>query len=85
MGTGQIFAVMHFLDEAEKEEKKAKKKKKKAKKKRKQRELEEMKRYSKMYPDDPESWLDEWAISRFGNRIADNRQAICPLPARRHG
>lgn len=35
MGTGQIFAVMHFLDEAEKEEKKAKKKK--AKKKRKQR------------------------------------------------
>lgn len=55
MGAGQIFAVMHFLDEAEKEEKKAKKKKKKAKKKRKQRELEEMRRYSKMYPDDPES------------------------------
>lgn len=55
MGTGQIFAVMHFLDEAEKEEKKAKKKKKKAKKKRKQCELEEMKRYSKMYPDNPES------------------------------
>ena len=55
MGAGQIFAVMHFLDEAEKEEEKAKKKKKKAKKKRKQRELEEMRRYSKMYPDDTES------------------------------
>lgn len=55
MGAEQIFAVMHFLDEAEKAEKKAKKKKKKAKKKRKQRELEEMRRYSKMYPDDPES------------------------------
>ena len=54
MGAGQIFAVMHFLDEAEKEEEKAKKKKK-AKKKRKQRELEEMRRYSKMYPDDTES------------------------------
>lgn len=59
MGAGQFFAVMHFLDEAEKEAKKAKKKKKKAKKKRKQRELAEMKRYSKMYPDDPESQLDE--------------------------
>lgn len=55
MGAGQIFAVMHFLDEAEKEEKKAKKWKKKAKKKRKQRELEEMRRYSHIYPDDPES------------------------------
>lgn len=48
MGARQIFAVMHFIDEAEKEEKKAKKKKKKAKKKRKQRELEEMQRYSRM-------------------------------------
>lgn len=55
MEAGQIFAVMHFLDEAEKEEKKAKKKKRKAKEKHKQRELEEMRRYSKMYPDDPES------------------------------
>lgn len=54
MGAGQIFAVMHFINEAEKEDKKAKKKKKKAKKKRKQRELEEMRRYSKMYPNDPE-------------------------------
>ena len=49
MGAGQIFAVMHFINEAEKEDKKAK-----AKKKRKQRELEKMRRYSRMYPDDPE-------------------------------
>lgn len=54
MGAGWVPAVMHFINEAEKEDKKAKKKKKKAKKKRKQRELEEMRRYSKMYPDDPE-------------------------------
>ena len=54
MGAGQIFAVMHFINEAEKEDKKAKKKKKNAKKKRKQRELEKMRRYSRMYPDDPE-------------------------------
>lgn len=54
MGAGQIFAVMHFINEAEKEDKKAKKKKKKAKRKRKQRELEEIRRYSRMYPDGPE-------------------------------
>ena len=55
MGAGWVPAVMHFINETEKEEKKVRKKKKKAKKKRKQRELEEMRRYSCMYPDDPES------------------------------